>query len=234
MKTIMKKDNFKKLKKIAVLTTPSNWFVPHAEKLVKILKQKKFQAQLFFDHKEVTNEYQIVFIASYHKIIDKKYLKQHKYNLVVHGSNLPKGKGWAPIFWQVIEGKNKIPIVLFEATEAVDAGKIYLKDYIKLTGTELQKEIRKLQAQKTIELYLKFLGEFEKLKPKKQIGTSTFYPKRNSKNSELNINQSIKKQFNLLRTVNNKDFPAFFVIKNQKYIVKIYKEQLAFDTRKKK
>jgi len=50
----------------------------------------------------------IVFILGYHKIIKKEYLKNNKYNIVVHESDLPKGKGWVPLFWQILEGKNEI------------------------------------------------------------------------------------------------------------------------------
>ena len=42
-----------------------------------------------------------------------------KHSLVVHSSNLPQGKGWSPMTWQIIEGKNKITNTLFEAVSAV-------------------------------------------------------------------------------------------------------------------
>jgi methionyl-tRNA formyltransferase len=143
----------------------------------------------------------------------------------VHESDLPKGRGWAPLFWQILEGRNKIPIVLFEATEKMDSGDIYIKDFIKFEGHELHDEIRKKQAEKTIELCLKFLNKYGKLKPKKQKGSPTFYRKRTPADSELNINETIKNQFNLLRIVNNDQFPAFFYYKGHKYILKIYKEK---------
>ncbi|WP_239056372.1 hypothetical protein [Helicobacter apodemus] len=37
--------------------------------------------------------YTLVFILSYHKILSSDFLQQHKHNLVIHASNLPKGKG---------------------------------------------------------------------------------------------------------------------------------------------
>ena len=49
------------------------------------------------------------------KIIEKEFLSKHKHNIAVHESSLPKGRGWAPLFWQILEGKNTMPIVLFEA-----------------------------------------------------------------------------------------------------------------------
>ena len=57
-----------------------------------------------------------------------------------------------------------------------------------------------------------------------QKGKETFYPRRKQKDNELNINKSILEQFNLLRVVDNKRYPAHFYVDNQKYILKIYKK----------
>ena len=43
-----------------------------------------------------------------------------------------------------------------------------------------------------------------------------------SEGSELDINKSIKSQFNMLRVVDNERYPAFFSHKKKKYIIKIY------------
>ena len=52
--------------------------------------------------------------------------------------------------------------------------------------------------------------------------------RRFSKDSQLSINQTIKKQFNHLRINDNKLYPSFFHYKGQKYIVKIFKEKIKF------
>lgn len=155
-------------KKIAVLTSKKSWFVPYTQELVNILNNKGYETKLFFYHEEISEEFEIVFILSYFKIIPYEFLKKHKHNLVIHESDLPEGRGWAPLFWQILENKNKIPIVLFEATENVDEGEIYLKDYILLREDEIYDEIRKKQAIKSTELCLKFLENYETLKPVKQ------------------------------------------------------------------
>lgn len=210
---------------IAILTSKKSWFKPYARDLETKLIKKGYKTALFHHHGEINASYQIVFILSYFSIITEEFLKKHKYNLVVHESDLPEGKGWAPLFWQVIEGKNKIPVVLFEAKPEVDSGDIYLKDDIILEGHELHNEIRCLQARKTIELCLNFLDNLDRLKPAKQSGTESYYYRRTPRHSELDMNKSIKEQFNLLRTVNNEEFPAFFNYKNHKYIIKIYKDE---------
>ncbi|MFA5336864.1 MAG: formyltransferase family protein [Candidatus Omnitrophota bacterium] len=212
-------------KKIAVLTSRKSWFVPYAKKFVNTLKKKGLNPKLFFNHKQISGGYNIVFILSYFEIINKEFLSRHKHNLVVHESDLPQHRGWSPLFWQILENKNKIPIVLFEASDKADAGGIYLKDLIFYKGNELHGEIRRKQAEKTIELCLKFIKLHKKLNIKKQKGKATYCKKRTPLDSKLDINKSLKEQFNLLRIVNNEEFPAFFNYRCRKYIIKIYQDK---------
>ncbi|MGE4318689.1 MAG: formyltransferase family protein [Deferribacterales bacterium] len=207
--------------KYAVLTSPGQWFIPYAEELASRIEG----ADLFFDHKEIGVEYDTVFILSYHRIIGREYLDRHRHNIVIHGSDLPAGKGWAPVFWQVIEGRNEIVFTMFEASDGVDNGDVYMKEVMKLRGSELNEEIRDLQARTIIDMCLRFCADYDKYKtPVKQSGDETFYPKRGAKDGELDIDKTIREQFNLLRTVHNEDYPAFFYMDGKKYILKIFRE----------
>lgn len=205
--------------KIAILTSPNQWFIPYAKKLNQLIKN----SELFFNHIEILN-FDVVFILSYHKIIDRKFLKQNRHNIIIHASNLPQGKGWSPLFHQIIEGKNEITFSLFEADEKIDNGDIYLQKILKLNGLELYEELRKKQAQLTIDMCLDFLKLYPNMQAKRQQGQESFYPKRSPEDSELDINKSLKEQFNLLRIVNNEEFPAFFYKDGKKFIIKIYQE----------
>lgn len=219
-------ENFEmKFKKIAVLTSDKSWFVPYAQKLVNFLNTIGYDTNLFLIHNEINSDFEVVFILSYFKIIENEFLRRHKHNIVIHESDLPNGRGWAPLFWQILEKKNKIPITLFEASKNADDGDIYIKDYILLRGHELNDEIREKQAEKTIELCQRFLNDYDNLMPIKQSGTTSYYRKRTPKDSELDINKSIKEQFDLLRIVNNDEYPAFFNYHGCRYIVKIFKER---------
>jgi len=200
----------------------NSWIIPYASKLRDdIISKFNYEVTLINEHDDVKKG-NILCLLSCENIFNK--LDLNDFNLVVHESNLPKGKGWSPLTWQVIEGKNKIPITLFEAVEKVDAGRIYLQSFIELTGKELLSEIKDLQGKMTIDLILKFLKNFHKIKGQDQKGDSTYYPKRGPIDSELDIDKSIKNQFNLLRVCDNERYPAFFKIDNKKYIIKIFDE----------
>lgn len=207
---------------ITVLVDNESWILPFAENLVNELVRMGFKAKLIREHESVEAGW-INFMLGCIKIMPEEILKKNKHNLVVHESDLPKGKGFAPMTWQILEGKNKIPICLIEASKDVDSGEVWLRETIELDGSELCKEWRNTLGLKTISMCLDFVKNYQDLSPIPQNGESTFYKKRTAENSELDINISIKEQLNLLRVVDNDKYPAFFYVNGIKYILKIEK-----------
>lgn len=213
--------------KIQILISKSSWANNYKKKILDKLKKFSKEIIISSNHKKLKKKYDINIIFSYFKIIPNVYLKRSKINLVPHCSNLPKGKGMSPLTWQILEGKKKIFFCLFEADTKIDNGLIYYKKTKIIPKHFLFDEIKTLQLNETLKLILKFI-KFYKLKNKPpknyaQIGKSTFYKKRGPKNSELKINKSILSQFNLLRVVDNKNYPAFFKVGGKKYVLKINK-----------
>ena len=204
--------------KSAILTTENQWFCQYAPDLSGRLND----APIYYRASEITDEFDILFILGCHEIVEKQVLAKNKYNLVIHESNLPRGKGWAPLFWQIVEGKNTITFSLIEAALEVDAGPIYLQKDLVLSGYELNSEIRQKQAVLSMEMCLDFVENLNTLPaPKMQSGEESFYPKRSPADSRIDISKSLNDQFNLLRTVDNNEYPAFFEIDGRCYIIKI-------------
>jgi methionyl-tRNA formyltransferase len=198
-----------------------SYIVQYAQKFVSDMTIIGHSATLIHD-KDKVQKGDVLFLLSCEQIF--RHLDLNKHNIVIHASDLPQGRGWSPLTWQVIEGKNVIPVTLFEAVEKIDAGDFYLKDEIILEGHELLPEIQHLLSTKIIEMATKFVKEHLELSPNKQIGKASFYPKRTPKDSELDIHKTIDEQFNLLRVCDNEKYPAFFYKNGVKYLVKIEKE----------
>ena len=135
-------------------------------------------------------------------------------NLIVHESNLPKGRGFSPVFWEVLNNKNKFSICLLEASNIADSGKIIFKETFTVKDTDLINDIRKAQGEKTIKLCMKYLSSKKEPIGNYQTGKPTFYKRRKPSDSEIDIKKSIIDQFNLLRIVDNQKYPAFFKYKN--------------------
>lgn len=172
-----------------------------------------------------TKDFKICFVLGYTKILSKEEIHESCKYFVIHESSLPKGRGFAPLFWQVIEGKNDIEVCLIELDFPVDTGRIALKENIKLDGSELYEELRSKQAKATFYLIDKYLNSSSSINYEIQTGKDSNYRKRNKSDSKLDINKSIASQFNLLRTCNNEDWPAYFEIDNKKYFLKIFKSE---------
>jgi len=117
--------------------------------------------------------------------------------------------------------KNTIPICLLEVAEKVDEGNIYLRSNIQLDGKELCEELRSKQAATTFDLISQFLEKYPNCEAMEQVGHPSFYRKRKPDDSRLDLDKSIREQFNLLRICNYSDWPAFFEYDGAEYILKI-------------
>ena len=211
------------MKKVAILYDASNdWISKFFPKDLKDIPGYSFE--FFYDSSKIKN-YEIVFVLSYTRILGPSFLSNNKLAMVVHSSNLPKGKGFAPLQWQILEGKNNITFSLIEINEEVDAGDIILQKVLNLDGTELYDELRYKQSKITFELVEEFLKIYPSYRRTKQKGKETFYRKRNAKDSELNLDKTLRELFPLLRINNNDEWPSFFSYKGNKYILKIFKSQ---------
>ena len=167
----------------------------------------------------------ICFYLSYGRIVDASILARHKNNLVVHASNLPQGRGWSPLTWQILEGKNRIPVALFEAAEAVDSGLIYRQAELEFSGLELIDELRGAVSRATQELCRYFVREYPTVVRTgiPQRGEPTYYARRRPKDSQFDVDRPLREQFNLLRTVDSKHYPAWFELENKRFALKVEK-----------
>lgn len=209
--------------KITILTDKSSWMNKYNLLLKKELLARKHKVEIVHCKDEIKIG-DIAFFLSCFEIVGKEYLKKNQHNIVVHASDLPNGKGWSPATWQILENKNIIPITLFEADEKCDDGDYYIKDNLLLDGDELISKWQEKLGVKIVEICLKYVDNYQNLKPIKQVGKSTFYKKRTPKDSKLDIDKTIREQFNLLRVSDNKKYPTFFEFKNKKYIIHIYED----------
>ena len=214
--------------KIQVLTDKNSWIIKKY-KLDIVNKLKNFCKSISFIHnyKDLKKNYSINIILSYSKIIPKKFLEKSIINIVVHESDLPKGKGMSPLTWQILKNKKYIFFTLFNASSKIDNGKIYFKKKVFFKKNLIFDEIKKIQFDEGLNLIIKFIKYYNRYKKEPkfiiQKGKSTYYRRRNKNDSKLNINLSIKKQFNLLRINDNHNYPSFFSYLGSKYIIKLYR-----------
>ena len=206
--------------KITILTDKTSWMNKYDLILAQEFKKLGHSVKIVHSKNKLVKGDIALFLSCF-EIVGEEYLRLNKNNIVVHASDLPKGKGWSPTSWQILEGKNEIPLTLFEAVKEMDAGDYYIKDKVVLNGTELIDDWQEKLGKKIIEMCLTFVKSYPNIKGTPQSGKGFVYPKRKPQDSELDINKTIAEQFNLLRVVDNEKYPAFFYYKDKKYSLKI-------------
>lgn len=207
---------------IAICSDAISWINPFLPKLLLTWLEDGHSVAWGHSASEL-HEGDVCFYLSYSRIVDAATRARFKNNLVVHESDLPRGRGWSPMTWLILEGEKRIPVTLLEAVDQLDAGPIYLREWIDLRGNELNAEWRQLQAEATLRICKGFVSEYPSVlsKAQDQEGEASFYPRRRPKDSELDPNKTIAEQFNVFRVVENKSYPAFFELWGRRFVFQV-------------
>lgn len=167
----------------------------------------------------------ILFLVSCSQIVTEKTRSLFRYSLVLHASDLPKGRGWSPHVWDLVEGKSVLTLSLLNAEDSVDTGNIWKKKQIKIDRGELFNEINHKLFTAELELMSWACSHIDKETSTPQDDTVKYEyrRKRTVEDSQIDINQPIVSQFNLLRISDPERYPAYIVVEGQKYKIKLEK-----------
>lgn len=163
----------------------------------------------------------LLFLVSCHQIIGKAVRDTFSHALVLHASDLPRGRGMSPHIWQIIEGHNEIPVTLLVAEDALDSGGIWAQRKVKLEGFELYDEINEMIFAAELELMTWALDHFTRIAPEPQQGEPTYYRKRTAEDSRIDPARPLLESFNLLRVADPIRYPAFFELDGRKFRIRI-------------
>ena len=168
---------------------------------------------------------EILFLISCSEIIKESDRSNFQATLVLHASDLPKGRGWSPHIWEIVRGAEHITLSLLEAEEKVDSGRIWAKRQIPVPRDALWDEINHLLFTAEIELIDLVVKNLGQITPTLQVNLDqvTYYPKRTPQDSQLDPNKTIAEQFNQIRICDPNRFPAFFELHGKKYKITLEK-----------
>lgn len=160
-----------------------------------------------------------LFLVSCSELIESHHRKRYSHTLVLHASDLPKGRGWSPHIWEIIQGGNAITLSLLEAEDKVDTGRIWLKHTIDIEKSALWDEVNHLLFEAEVKLMNQALAEYGKIKPYQQESNiePTYHRKRKPEDSRIDPSSSISNQFDLIRMCDPHRYPAWFEMRGQKY-----------------
>jgi methionyl-tRNA formyltransferase len=175
-----------------------------------------------FHSKNDLDDGDILFLISCEEILPKNIIDRYKKTLIIHASDLPLGKGWSPHIWEIINGASEVKVSLIEADDEIDSGDIWTKINVSVPKTCLYDEINELIFNAEIELMSFAIENFHIVKPTKQDKKkSTYWSKRSSKDSEIDLKKSLDQQFDLIRVCDPNRFPAFFYKNGKKYFISV-------------
>lgn len=167
----------------------------------------------------------LLFLISCQEIIDAAVRANYRASLVIHASDLPRGRGWSPLVWQLLEGCDDIVITLLEAVDEVDGGAIWHQEQLHFAGHELVDEINVALFGAELALMDYAVANLETIQPRPQEGVPSYYRRRTPEDSRLDPRRSLADQFNLLRVADAARYPAFFDHLGQRYEIILRKAE---------
>jgi len=167
----------------------------------------------------------ILFLISCSEIVNATDRSAYRASLVLHASDLPKGRGWSPYIWEIIGGAEEITLSLLEAEDKVDSGRIWQKVRLPIPKDVLWDEINERLFSAEIELIDFVVRKFSSIMPVEQDIRiePTYYPRRSPSDSQIDPSQSIATQFDRIRVCDPQRFPAFFELHGKKYKIVLEK-----------
>ena len=165
----------------------------------------------------------ICFLISCTEILPAEFMDRYTHVLVIHASDLPKGRGWSPHIWAIIQGQEELTVTLLEASKKVDCGDIWHKSTHQIPKYFLYSDIIEVVNRAHVDLIDYAIEHNAIVDPLPQDVSiaPTYLPKRTPIDSEISAYESIASQFDLLRVSDNNRFPSFFYIHGKKFKITI-------------
>jgi methionyl-tRNA formyltransferase len=207
---------------LTVVVDNPSWVLPWAEKIVEARRARGANAALVRRYDDIAPGGVALFLGCT-GIAPQTFVERSRRSLVIHESDLPKGRGFAPMTWQTLEGKLQIPVCLIEAGADVDSGPIVCRKLLHFQGHELVGEMRAALGALYCEMMDWYFDQPHPPVGVPQTGEGSVYRRRRPPDSRLDPERTIAAQFELLRVVDNENYPAFFEYRGHTYRLRIDK-----------
>lgn len=164
-----------------------------------------------------------LFLISCHQIIGADIRAAFRHTLVIHASDLPKGRGWSPMLWEALGGADQITVSLLNAEDGVDSGDVWQKRRFALDGTELLDELNAKLFDFELELMDWALTHCDSAAPEPQTGEPSSWPRRTPADSEIDPETPLSESFDTIRLSDPDRYPAVFTHRGVRYAIRLEK-----------
>jgi methionyl-tRNA formyltransferase len=123
--------------------------------------------------------------------------------IIFHMTDLPYGRGGSPLQNLIIRGHGETKISAIRCVEEMDAGDVYLKKSLSLSGSA-----REIFARANGVIYDMILEIIlDNPEPQPQIGPIVVFKRRRPEESEIPPNQSLQKLYDFIRMLDAPGYP---------------------------
>ena len=187
------------------------------------LPADKFEVSITESFPEYPAEFRLIVPWSYRKVI--KRASQAGNVVVMHSSNLPEGRWWAPIYHAFSEQKSEYIISGVLAADDVDTGDIVVRARFPIEPSYTASFIRALDKELSVVLVAMILRHWPESNPAgvNQVGVGTYRPRRYPIDNGIDLSLPLADLLPHLRGVEPAS-PAFFLYRNVKYLIEIRPE----------
>lgn len=168
----------------------------------------------------------VLFLVSCSQLIDANTRSLYRHALVLHASDLPKGRGWSPHVWELLDGAETITVSLLDAEDDVDTGAIWAKRTFAVPRHALHEEINERLFDTETALMDEALLLIESgaaPRPQSTHVSPTYYPRRSPADSEIDPHLPLSETFNAIRLMDPERYPVFFRLHGHCYSIALKK-----------
>lgn len=187
----------------------------------RYLPLEKFDVKIVDIFPDNSSYYDLIIPWNYRKVL--KNVNNCKNIIIFHSSDLPEGKGWAPLYYSFREELANYTISCIFAHEKVDEGNIILKASFPILPEYTATFLRKVDSELSCLLIKRILDKWPKgnISSVAQKADGNFRTRRFPHDNKINTNHSIKQLLPHLRGV-EKYSPAFFVHEGIEFVIEVY------------
>jgi methionyl-tRNA formyltransferase len=206
---------------LSILSSDGHPVVPWLHRWQREMEARGHSVTLCF-HKDELPGGDVLFLVSCAHIIRAPDRQKYGAVLVLHASDLPRGRGWSPHIWTIVNGGREVTVCLLEAADKLDTGDVWMRVTFRLDGHELLPDINKKLFAAEVDLMTRAVEGRDAITPSPQVGEAGPYlRKRTADDSRLDPHRTLAEQFDLLRVVDNDRYPAFMEYRGTRYLFRI-------------
>ncbi|MBT5855618.1 hypothetical protein HOH87_03165 [bacterium] len=180
-----------------------------------LLKSCAIEASTFFP--ESPSDYHLVILWNYQTIVPN--VDSYSNIILFHASELPKGKGWAPIYYALSEQKEYYTLTGIRAANSVDSGEIVGAARYKITPDMTATHLRTWDTTISLILIQKLLT-LDEIDTTPQVGSSSYNRRRKKEDNEIVPLDTIASALPHLRAC-EPSHPAYFIHDGVRFNIQI-------------